>query len=155
MRITRTRLIEQTEAIDYICNKCGEQLARDQFGDETGAYLGLPNYTYVGSYHSGTYEKYTSKIQDGVAYTFSLCEDCLSRLFDSFIIPPSTSIGEYFGNNGSRKYLDFETQQKINQIFQLSNISELVVYLTDEQEVVREYAKVKISQLGTASPSCN
>ena len=74
MKITHKEMItSETEVLDGIsCNKCGES-CRD---DCDMNWEGLVEATICGGYGS--------KLGDGVEYTFSLCEECLKKLFSEF-----------------------------------------------------------------------
>ncbi len=61
------------EIEDILCNLCGESL-KTNFDFE-----GLIEHKFLGGYGS--------KLGDGIQYTFSLCESCLSKLFKQFGIP--------------------------------------------------------------------
>lgn len=70
---------------DIICNKCGES-CKDSSGMN---YEGLIEASVEGGY--------ASKLGDTVRYTFSLCENCLSALFDTFKFDPSKNYGLFSG----------------------------------------------------------
>ena len=79
MRKTHTDTIE-TETIvtdDILCNMCGGS-CRDV---ESVNYEGLLEVTVQGGYNA--------LLGYMTAYTFSLCEPCLSKLFEQFQIKPS------------------------------------------------------------------
>ncbi len=107
-----TRRVTQTQEVDHvighICNACGDSCtppnARSMGGtpvkyvegeglveitEEESLLLrgpdsyGLIEVTVSGGYHSFTLEDLTQ-------YTFSMCEGCLKKLFDTFKIPPET-----------------------------------------------------------------
>ncbi len=82
MKISKLKQItEEKEVIeDILCNKCGNTLA-----DEYQDWYGIVEYTYNGGWSSSN--KKGSKLHDLGRYTFSLCEPCMSTLFDSFKIP--------------------------------------------------------------------
>lgn len=124
MRITKEQL--KITTVDCICNKCGRSL-----GDSFGNFLGIPDCTYTGSF-------YSYKLEDNKGYNFSLCESCLSDLFDTFIIPV-LSTGGYVRQS--------DDQNKINQIYQTCTKSDLTSFLVDENEIVRKYAEVKFKEL--------
>lgn len=78
MRKTKiiTRSVEETE--DIICNMCGKSC----FGGMN--YNGLIEVSVSGGYDS-------TALEDGVRYTFSICEDCLKEyVFDKCMILPET-----------------------------------------------------------------
>lgn len=63
---------------DIICNMCGETC----FGEAN--FNGLIEVCVSGGYDSDA-------LDDGVNYTFSICEHCLNKhVFDRFKIPPET-----------------------------------------------------------------
>lgn len=140
MRITRTRLIETTEIVDYFCNKCGETLSRDAHNGFGSDFLGIPNYTYIGSYHSGPHGKYKSKLQDCTAYNFSICEDCLSDFMDSFSIPPITDANLMAFD--THHQVDREMQNKINKVYKATE-DELAIFMTDEDGTIRALAEAR------------
>ena len=78
MKITReiTRTITDEEIEDILCNKCGESC----FDKHEMNFEGL-----IEAYLCGGFG---SKIGDGVAVEFSLCETCLLELFDRCVIKP-------------------------------------------------------------------
>lgn len=86
MKITETKLVETEVIKDVFCNKCGESCCplkiREQPSRE-GYLYGLIEQTVSGGYYSHV-------LSDCVNYTFSLCEACLSNLFDTFKIPVET-----------------------------------------------------------------
>lgn len=110
MRVTRKVSWEVERTVDIICNCCGDSCVPPAARAPTGrgtpvkyvkdkglvaitedeslllrgpnAY-GLIEATVTGGYDSGALSDYTQ-------YTFSLCETCLKRLFDSFKLPPET-----------------------------------------------------------------
>jgi hypothetical protein len=93
MKITKKikREVEVDCIVDVLCNKCGESCVpkslRDKNGGERLAYdiksaapHGLVEHTVSGHYHS-------ENLDDMTSYTFSLCEQCLVLLFNTFKIP--------------------------------------------------------------------
>ena len=79
------RTVEESVTDDILCNQCGEScLDSNQMN-----YEGLIELTVQGGY--------ASKLGDMVPYTFSLCEDCLKKLFDGFKIPPQRGVEEGHG----------------------------------------------------------
>jgi len=75
---------------DIFCNKCGMS-CRGYYGNNNGViesrvyFNGIIKEKVVGGYDS-------THIQDGDIYVFSLCENCLKQLIDSF------SLSAYYGN---------------------------------------------------------
>lgn len=63
---------------DVICNKCGKSCRPS---DEVPDFYGLIEASFSTGYES-------KALPDGMSYTFSLCEECLAELFDSFQIEP-------------------------------------------------------------------
>lgn len=83
MKIIKTELIETEVIEDVFCNKCGESCCPNQIresNNKNGFFYGLIEQTVQGGY-------YSQNLSDGISYTFSLCENCLKKLFDSFKIP--------------------------------------------------------------------
>jgi hypothetical protein len=68
---------DRKEVQDILCNKCGNSCRTA--------------YNYEGLIEASVSGGYDSKLGDMVTLTFSICEDCLPALFDSFRIPPSAS----------------------------------------------------------------
>lgn len=67
------------KVVDIICNKCGNSLALK--GAEDRQYGGLEEITVHGGYWS-------KHLEDMMSYTFSICECCLSDMFEGFKILP-------------------------------------------------------------------
>jgi hypothetical protein len=64
---------------EKFCNKCGQSCSiplDDRYND-----YGLIDARVTGGYES-------SVLDDCTSYMFSLCENCLVDLFDSFVTPP-------------------------------------------------------------------
>ena len=72
MKTFKTDTVQVIDKI--ICNKCGLEEEREGF-------TGLEEVSVNGHYMS-------SKLTDGVKYTFSICETCLIDLFADFTHPP-------------------------------------------------------------------
>jgi len=69
--------IEMTD--DIICNVCGETCFDGEYNDN-----GLIEAIVEGSYGSKV-------LEDGIRYTFSICESCLEKhVFSKCKIPPET-----------------------------------------------------------------
>ena len=60
---------------DLICNACGNSLKEDH------NFCGLEEVEVIGCYDSPV-------LDDGVKYSFSLCEHCLNDMFKKFLIKP-------------------------------------------------------------------
>jgi len=67
-------------AEDIICNKCGNSCKCEM------NFNGLVETTVIGAYDS-------THLDDMRQYVFSLCEKCLSELFDGFSIKPEITGG--------------------------------------------------------------
>lgn len=76
-KITVTKEVEMVD--DIICNKCGESLVHI-VGDDTDVTCGLPECYVEGGYYSPC-------IEDGVSYSFDLCERCVLDLMKEFKHP--------------------------------------------------------------------
>lgn len=76
-KIIKTETVEIIE--DIICNKCGESCKKNVMGHDD--YYGLIEVGFSTGYAS-------RKFSDGCYYQFSLCEECLAELFDTFKIDP-------------------------------------------------------------------
>ena len=143
MRITKQEIktVEETVTCEILCNKCGKSLLHLDFIDEEGnthfASSGIVEYTYKAGYYSGP-------LEDTTTYTFSLCELCLDALFKSFLI--SVNISSYSILDGT-VFSKEERQEKFNQIHGCQDSKELVNHLLDEDQAIREYAKIRIEQL--------
>lgn len=78
MRTTK-KIQQEVEVTDQItCNKCGKSCGLPD-GESNNSWYGLIEHTVRGGYFS-------KHLEDMTNYTFSLCEPCLSELFDSFLI---------------------------------------------------------------------
>jgi hypothetical protein len=145
MRVTKQEIttIEQTETVtqEVLCNKCTLSLRKidytDMYNIQHSSFYGIVEYTYKGGYNS-------HPLQDITSYTFSLCEPCLSEMFESFTIP--VGVDEYDIYDGSPQ-ADAERQDKFSQIYESKDVSELTNFLLDQNPTVRAYAQVKIKQL--------
>ena len=74
----------QETAEQKLCNKCGEICHTDEFGGEP---YGLSTTVDAGYF--------STALQDGNSYTFSICESCLVELFTGFKIPVKVDEYEY------------------------------------------------------------
>jgi len=84
MKITK-KIQQEIEIVsDVICNKCGQSCRPSE---EVPDFYGLIEASFTTGYES-------KALPDGVCYSFSLCEGCLAKLFDTFQIKPE--IKEYF-----------------------------------------------------------
>ncbi len=126
----KTRIEERTVRHvvyeDIVCNQCGNS-CKDAEGIN---YEGLLEVSFCGGY--------AAKLGDMVQYQFSLCEDCLGKMFDSFAIPPEN------------QELSFDEGVQ----FQRDHYDKIYHHLkqTEELELVKEpeeKPKVKISQKWT------
>jgi hypothetical protein len=63
---------------DVICNKCGKSCRPSK---EVPDFYGLIEASFTTGYESAA-------LPDGSIYTFSLCENCLAELFETFQIEP-------------------------------------------------------------------
>ena len=79
MKTTKMEMVKKEVVIDVFCNKCGESCLKQNTG-----FYGLIEQTISGGFES-------NPLSDGTSYTFSLCESCLSKLFDEFKIPVETN----------------------------------------------------------------
>ena len=75
MRKTNEIEIITTVTDDIICNKCGGSCKCEM------NFNGLLEVEVIGAYDS-------THLDDMNKYVFSVCEKCLSELFDSFLIKP-------------------------------------------------------------------
>lgn len=75
MKLTKKIKREVIITDDVICNKCGKSCK-----GEMGHFNGLIETTIEGAYDS-------THLEDCTNYTFSLCEECLSKLFAKFKFP--------------------------------------------------------------------
>lgn len=107
MKVTKTfkRDTDITATVDILCNKCGKSCVppdalkikgtpvkwiegqgyieiseEDSLIERGPEAYGLVETTVVGGYFS-------DPLDDCTTYTFSICEDCLDELFNSFKIP--------------------------------------------------------------------
>ena len=72
---TITVEVEKVQIDDILCNACGKS-CKDRSDMN---FEGLIETSITGGY--------ASKLGDQITYTFSICEDCLEKLFESFKIP--------------------------------------------------------------------
>lgn len=80
MKKTKFVKVEKIDEVidDIVCNKCGGSCkSADEY--DTNFY-GLIETYIEGGYNS-------ISLEDGMSYTFSLCEKCLKELFENFKIP--------------------------------------------------------------------
>ena len=86
-------LIKSDEIIDVICNKCKRSCIPKQQLRSWGVKKFSKNDVYglnEAKFTGGFLSLNNGVIDDTTEYTFSLCERCLSRLIQSFKIPPTT-----------------------------------------------------------------
>lgn len=70
-----------------VCNNCGGDCAKyEKWGGGEDHHVGY--YGLVDAEVSGGYSSENEMICDGSIYTFSLCEDCLAKMFKAFKVPP-------------------------------------------------------------------
>lgn len=87
MRKTEMKEVTSTERVttDILCNKCGESCQPKDASEREGQFLGW--YGLIEATVGGGY--YSTHLDDGFEYTFSLCEPCLYELFQTFKLKPS------------------------------------------------------------------
>ena len=140
MKITHPATQVVMKRVDCICNKCGQSLKRYiDFENKHFDMYGITEFEYGGGYLSGNHGSYTSKLGDCTTYRFSICEDCLSSLFDSFRIPVYV-VDDYVGE-------DNDFQDKLNKLYETESLEDIVPFLVDEDESIRRYAEIKTEQL--------
>jgi len=83
MKITQKEMVEKEVTVDVFCNKCGGSCKRY----EGPGFAGLIEKTVRGD---------GPTLMDLTNYTFSLCEDCLDKLFKTFKIQVHMQ-DHYFG----------------------------------------------------------
>ena len=76
MRTYKQVHIEKNILSEAKCNKCGQNC----FIDIHGTIYGLST-TVSGGYES-------LHLEDITKYSFEICEECLVKMFDEFVIPP-------------------------------------------------------------------
>ncbi len=89
---TKTNTITDNRKIDVVtdvlCNVCGESLHPECA--PPGNYEGLVDKTICGGYGS--------RLGDGIAYNFSICEKCLEeKIFPMFKDPPKIDHSDWLG----------------------------------------------------------
>lgn len=77
-KIKVEKVVEEEVVEDILCNKCGRSCKNGYYPEENPNYDGLIEVTVMGGYGA--------KLGDMTAYTFSICEDCLKEIFNSFKI---------------------------------------------------------------------
>jgi hypothetical protein len=80
----RRTIVKKNKQVEYVtdvfCNKCGGSCSkRDRKGFNWGLY-GMIDHEVYGGYGS-------NPLEDCTTYIFTLCEDCLVELFETFKIP--------------------------------------------------------------------
>jgi len=85
------------------CNQCGGSLCPDVEGWNGQSPDGLVEAKVRGHYDS-------THLSDTTIYQFSICEACLRRLFNGFVIPPK--MGEYYLDGSGESFLDEDTYEK-------------------------------------------
>ena len=79
MKVLKKVTKEIEELDDLICNKCGKTLKQIIGSDGTYNFCGLEEVRMVCGYGS---------LNDGDIYQFSMCEQCVLELMETFTIPP-------------------------------------------------------------------
>jgi hypothetical protein len=77
-RTIEKRTKEVEVVTDVFCNKCGKSCKK-----RPGGFYGLIDAVVTGGYGS-------NPLEDMTTYVFSLCEDCLHKIFQGFKIPVET-----------------------------------------------------------------
>jgi len=77
MRVTATRVVEQTEVTSILCNKCGKEMITQCSPGGNGVSV-----VYQAGFDA---ELYT----DGDSVEFEVCEKCLKEFTESFKIQPT------------------------------------------------------------------
>lgn len=75
MKIKKETLVKEEKIEKVICNKCGEEIAKDRTGEF---------YDYLSIYKEWGY---LSDL-DGEKHSFELCEKCYRKVIKDFKIPP-------------------------------------------------------------------
>lgn len=76
MKVTATRVVEQTEVTSILCNKCGEEMITKCSPGGNGVSV-----TYQAGFDAKLYK-------DGDNVEFDICEKCLKAFTKSFKVPP-------------------------------------------------------------------
>lgn len=74
-------------ANEKLCNYCGESLALNEF-NHLGLWKSDKPHGLIDAKVQGGYESF--HIFDLTEYKFSICEKCLRRMFEEFVIKPET-----------------------------------------------------------------
>lgn len=74
MRITAQQVVTQEIVTDVICNNCGGS-CKAEIKDDNGQIVGQDFYGLIELKVSGGF--FSTHLEDGSSYTFSLCEKCL------------------------------------------------------------------------------
>ena len=101
MKITKQIQRFVKEIVEIHCNQCGLSCKSPM-----GEYYGLIEATVLAGYES-------THLEDGDSYKFSLCERCLSELFESFmydsfqgnILNPETESKQYASDFNPQEYI--------------------------------------------------
>lgn len=107
MKISKivTKEVTGPETTDILCNLCGETLSPDKDHEIAKTeYYGLVEAVVTGGYFS-------THLEDGGVYTFSLCESCLSDLFNKFKYPCKTSNYLFSEDNDTAMLKDYSEQE--------------------------------------------
>lgn len=84
------------------CNQCGGGLCPNVEGWNGQSPDGLIETKVRGHYDS-------TDLSDTTIYQFSICEACLRKLFNGFVIPPK--VGEYYLDGSGESFLDEDTYE--------------------------------------------
>ena len=137
MRITKIKTEKVVTNVDIICNKCGQSTSKN-IGLPKNKMIhdpyGILEYKYYGGYYS------EEPFRDSMCYIFSLCESCVGKIFESFVIPAEEVEPKYRNQHHPR-------QIKINEISKITSVSALAQYLLDEDNIIRAYTKSRIKYL--------
>jgi hypothetical protein len=123
-----TEEITKKEIEDIFCNLCGKSLSPDRNSDILKReYYGLVEATVSGGFFS-------SHLEDGQVYTFSLCESCLYDLFCKFKYPCETNNYLFNDGNSLKYYSEKELQNLLEEINSKSSKSVEDFKMMDEIE---------------------
>lgn len=100
MILTRSDMRIVEVVVGFVCNKCGTVYTVGEVKNAEEGLIGCEIAAGYGACH----------LTDGIKYTFSICEKCLSELFDTFTVPvqqvdcnpdsdvPESALLELFGD---------------------------------------------------------
>lgn len=89
---TRQRINPKT----ILCNMCGESLCHD-IKTKSGRWHSDEAHGLIGASVMGGYESY--HLLDMTSYTFNMCELCLRKMFNQFVIKPKVADNDFSGNS--------------------------------------------------------